>query len=209
MTRRAGVCTNARRPESRGLKSGWSRCHGRKSGSQRRQLSPQVCGQSSQRVVNPPTVGSQWPNATVRSLSAVWPSHASCLAPTRPKLCGRGVVPCDGSHGGPTLSRRVQRPGRVGRQEGSRGQPHRRGRPQGRLWGALHPPARPGLSKSPRMHLVKRSCPASSRHRPGRTSHPPAAMRGASVIARRPPHGAADLPPPRRVGGMGGFQSRA
>ena len=72
------------------------------------------------------------------------------------------------------------------------------------------PQARPGLSKSPRMHLVTSSCPACSRDRPRRAPYSPAAiMWGASVIARRPPREAADLPPPRRVVGRGGMRARA
>ena len=155
------------------------------------QASPEVCGQSSQRVVNP--VGSQWPNAAVRSLSAVWPSHASWLAPTRPKLRGRGVVPCDGSHAVQTRAA-AGACRAAGRLEGATTPSWSPAGPV--VGGSSLPPARPGLSKSPRMHLVKRSCPASSRHRPGRAPHPPATMRGPSVIACRPPHGAADLPPP-------------
>ena len=49
----------ARRPDRRGLKSGWSHCHGRNLGRglQRRKLHPQICGQSPHRLVDP--VGSQ------------------------------------------------------------------------------------------------------------------------------------------------------
>ena len=90
----------------------------------------------------------------------------------------------------PTLSRRRQRVGlcrAAARPGGATTPPWPAAAPV--VGDSSLPRARPELSKWPRMHLVKRSCPASSRRRPRSAPYPHAAMRGASVILRGLPRG--------------------
>ena len=101
-------------------------------GLQRRQLRPQICGQSPHRLVDP--IGSHCRRQVVERRLCV-PRRVACAdapqvaRPGRRPLCR--IPRCPHAGGGR---------GGVWWQEGPRWQPLRRGRPQGRLWGALHSP---------------------------------------------------------------------
>ena len=91
VTRGGGPCRVARRPDSRGLKSGRGRCHGRNSGDSRPPAPPAAPAGLRPEPTDSWTRSAA--DAAVRPSSAVWASHDSWRAPTRTKLRGRGVVP--------------------------------------------------------------------------------------------------------------------
>ena len=131
-------------------------------GRQRRQLRPQICGESPHRLVDSDPVGSQCRRQVVERRLGV-PRLVACADAHQIARPGRHPR---GPGTDSTLSRRGRWPGlcRAAVQEGTTGQPLCRGQSQGRLWGLSTPPRSSRLSKSPR-HLGRRAGGGGGRRR--------------------------------------------